>query len=1138
MHERDILLAALEKDSPEERATYLAEVCADDVQLRSRVEALLRSAEVQDSFLEHPAVEQQTESINGPTGRIDGAVPVRDELRLDFLEASHDPKDLGKLGPYRILDIIGHGGMGIVLKAHDTKLSRVVAVKVLAPELAANPTARMRFMRESQAAAAVSHDHVVTIHAVDEAGDVPFLVMEYIDGVSLHERIKGSGPLELKEILRVGMQAASGLAAAHAQGLVHRDIKPANILLENGIERVKITDFGLARAGDDIHFTQTGVIAGTPEYMSPEQARGEPTDHRSDLFSLGCVLYAMCTGRSPFRSETVLGVIRRVCDDAPRPVRQVNAEMPDWLAQIVDQLLQKEPDERFQSAAEVGDLLGRHLAHLQQPSLASKPEPLARVAKPPQQRLRGRRSRWLVATAAALLVLVVFGLTEATGVTKVAEFVGTVLRIQTPHGTLVVKIDDPNVKVTVDENGETITVTGIGEHEIKLRPGRHAFEAAKGGRVLQSDLLTITRGGRKVVTVGPEPYQPTPGAVDMLALIDPPRDTKFGDWKLHDHTLITWGDGSSIFMPYLLPKEYDIIVTVKRLAGAKSVGLSLWVQGKLCWSHIDAAPAQGWTHGLYVPNGHGGEWIHEDRGQHLPLNQEATIRCAVREKDGKPSIHVVCNGATAIDWKGTPEEVATWKDWGIRRKQIAGLLIAGKKGAFHITRLEVVPHGDGGRALFSDPSGRPDRPVAEKVCWRGGSVWGSVDGAQPVKFEGISRGPLPPSFTLTRMHVWRSWGNQATNLSLEGLTSLEALSLRGHARVPATVLESIRGHSPLRELDLGFTDVTDEGLEKLKDLAQLRRLVLTGTTISDAGWAHLGKLTKLEELELSGTSISNDGLKCLRELQGLKRLDLDNTSIDDRGLAQLGHLPKLASLSLAYTGVSKDGLATLRGMKSLADVSLIGTQVTGDALQNLAKHLPDCRIQHDAGSPVDLLKIIDAERDSVKGKWERDGDTLVSPAFEYANLQIPYVPPEEYSIQAVVNRQSGSYPVGLGLVQQGRQTVVQVDRWPGAGYASGLHYADGEFNKGNAAIADSDLQTEGQDVPMRVTVRKGRITATCAGRLILDWSGDPGELGLYPAQRVPKKDVLFLGAYMSRFRFSELRLTPISRIGPAPGERE
>jgi hypothetical protein len=235
-------------------------------------------------------------------------------------------------------------------------------------------------------------------------------------------------------------------------------------------------------------------------------------------------------------------------------------------------------------------------------------------------------------------------------------------------------------------------------------------------------------------------------------------------------------------------------------------------------------------------------------------------------------------------------------------------------------------------------------------------------------------------------------------------------------------------------------------------------------------------------------------------------------SIDDAGLAELSHLRKLASLSL------------------------FGTQVTDDALKNLAGHLPNCRIKYDGGSPVDLLQIIDAQRDSVQGEWERDGDALVSPASEFVSLQIPYVPPEEYSIQAVVNRQSGSHPVALSVVQQGRQTAVKIDRWPGDGYASSLDYADGTFSKGDATIADSNLLTEGQDVPMRVTVRKGRITATCADRLILDWSGEPGQLGLYEGRRVPKKDVLFLGTHKSRFRFSQLRLTPISRIDPAPGE--
>ena len=163
----------------------------------------------------------------------------------------------------------------------------------------------------------MTHEHVVTIHAVDEADGTPFLVMEYIVGVSLEDRIQRSGHLRVEEILRIGMQAAAGLAAAHAQGLVHRDIKPSNILLENGVERVKITDFGLARVIHEAQSTQSNVVAGTPQYMSPEQARGETVDHRSDLFSLGCVLYAMCVGRSPFRAETPTGAIHRVCEDTP-----------------------------------------------------------------------------------------------------------------------------------------------------------------------------------------------------------------------------------------------------------------------------------------------------------------------------------------------------------------------------------------------------------------------------------------------------------------------------------------------------------------------------------------------------------------------------------------------------------------------------------------------------------------------------------------------------------------------------------------------------------------------------------------------------------------------------------------------------
>jgi serine/threonine protein kinase len=308
-----------------------------------------------------------------------------------LLEPADDPARIGRIGAYEVVELIGRGGMGVVLKAFDPALNRFVALKVLAAELAHNASARRRFAREAQAAAAVVHDHVVPIYAVDGAGPTPYLVMAYIPGYSLQERIDQSGPLDVRETLRIGMQTAAGLAAAHAQGLVHRDIKPANILLENGVERVRITDFGLARAMDEASQTQSGVLAGTPQYMAPEQAAGEAIDYRTDLFSLGSVLYAMCTGHSPFRAETTVAVLRRICDGSPRPVREVNPDVPNWLASIIARLLSKRPSDRFGSAEEVARILAEHLAQLQHPLPARSPH-------------HKRVTAWLSAGAAAIAV--------------------------------------------------------------------------------------------------------------------------------------------------------------------------------------------------------------------------------------------------------------------------------------------------------------------------------------------------------------------------------------------------------------------------------------------------------------------------------------------------------------------------------------------------------------------------------------------------------------------------------------------------------------------------------------------------------------------------------------------------------------
>ncbi len=335
--------------------------------------------------------------------------PVAVQDVLDSLAPTDDPHRLGRIGTYEISGVVGVGGMGVVLKGIDPALDRVVAVKVMAPRLANNETARRRFSREAKAAAAVLHPNVIPIYGVSSDSSIPYLVMAYIRGGSLQKRLSNEGALPLVEILRIGSQIAAGLAAAHEQGLVHRDIKPENILLEEGIERVTITDFGLARAVDDNTITQNGSIAGTPMYMSPEQARGEQVDQKSDLFSLGSVLYALCTGRPPYRADSSYGVMRRIIDESPTPIRELNPEIPEWLARIVELLMSKEKASRFASASEVHKLLEGCLSHVQQSEAIPLPAipgmAPTRIRNPFLKTRRGVLTLLAVASVALLVVV-------------------------------------------------------------------------------------------------------------------------------------------------------------------------------------------------------------------------------------------------------------------------------------------------------------------------------------------------------------------------------------------------------------------------------------------------------------------------------------------------------------------------------------------------------------------------------------------------------------------------------------------------------------------------------------------------------------------------------------------------------------
>jgi WD40 repeat protein/serine/threonine protein kinase len=422
--------------------------------------ALLRAACAlhRTEFLEEPCLERVLHDLESDANLTRPHLgPDRTAWLQSLLRPAASAEALGRLEGYEVTGLLGQGGMGLVLKAFDRPLKRWVAIKVLTPELAGDRVARQRFEREGQAAAAVRHEHVVTIHAVREANGLPYLVMEYVAGGSLQDYLDEHGPPDWRAATRLGAEVARGLAAAHARGLVHRDIKPSNVLLQTdgaagnpGV--AKIGDFGLARVADESRLTRTGVAPGTPMYMSPEQALCGPLDGRSDLFSLGSLLYTLCTGREPFPAGSPVAVLRQVCEATPRPVRELNPAVPAWLAATVERLHAKRPADRFASAAEVAELLRHNLEH------PDRPRPVA----PPPRRTRHRARRRILLAAVAGLLLAgglllgeAFHRTRGTGEEPSEAETGGV----TPRATLRGH-DGPVWSVAFAPDGQTLATAG------------------------------------------------------------------------------------------------------------------------------------------------------------------------------------------------------------------------------------------------------------------------------------------------------------------------------------------------------------------------------------------------------------------------------------------------------------------------------------------------------------------------------------------------------------------------------------------------------------------------------------------------------------------------------------------------------
>lgn len=486
--EKDIFLLAF--DVPvESRAEFLQATCGGNETLQRAVETLLEMNTRAGEFLESPALEQLAGNNSAES---------QHAAELLFLTPSSESGALGRLDHYEVLEIIGRGGMAIVMRAHDTKLQREVAVKVLV----SSGVTRQSFVREARAVAAIRDDHVVTIHGVADEGPVPYLVMEFINGGTLEELLRNRGCLEVDEILAIGTQIASGLAAAHRKGLIHRDVKPSNVLIESEPKRVKLSDFGVAGEVDGPGTTQTGILVGTPNYMSPEQANGETMDARSDLFSLGSVLYEMCTGKRPFDGPSTVAVLRRVSDDIQPPAYTLNHGIPEELSGLIDGLLSKSAANRPSSAEEVAVRLQEIQTLLTSgPAASTRPQrTLTESAKTTNwwQPVGGLRRVVLAAT------LMVLGLAaaEASGVTQLGAII---VRLTSTTGNLVIEIEDPDARVSID--GTEVTVSGEGSHDVELRAGDYTIRTSREGEPDLSEIVTIERRGNRVVRIHRESPQ-------------------------------------------------------------------------------------------------------------------------------------------------------------------------------------------------------------------------------------------------------------------------------------------------------------------------------------------------------------------------------------------------------------------------------------------------------------------------------------------------------------------------------------------------------------------------------------------------------------------------------------------------------
>jgi serine/threonine protein kinase len=899
----------------------------------------------------------------------DGAAPT--------FAPPRQPDEVGVLGPYRVVKELGRGGMGAVYAAVDSRLDRKLALKVMLPQFAADAAAKERFLREARAAAQIAHDNVVTVYEADERDGVPYIAMQFLQGYSLDEYLKKKGSPKLPQIVRIAREAAAGLAAAHRIGLVHRDVKPANLWLEAPNGRVKVLDFGLARPVDaEVELTRTGAVVGTPAYMSPEQARGLKVDHRTDLFSLGVLLYRLCTGRLPFRGPNTMALLMALGTEEPTPVRALNDEVPESLAALIHRMLSKRPDERPASAEDVAKRLREIAESLARPSVVAdasskttsepihvstapadnpfadlkptrleaagpKPADVPRLTMPKGE-ASGPPSRaptWVIALACGFLLPL--------------AALGIIFYWETPDGVVRFEINDPQVKVTIGKDGPTIT--GADPKPITLKPGKHGLTITRGDFTFDTKAFELNRGDESVLKV-----EWLPGKVQVS------RDGKILDAKERPSTTVV-ADPDRRFAERTLELGGVVQVVGEDRDITKSADLP---QGPFALSSINLTGTRVIDNDLegidrcqelaelaladttitdgglaYLKNCRAlyKLWLHGAR---------VTDDGLVHLKD-LPRLYFIHLGGTGITGVGL-EHLSGCKDLGSVSLQGTPLTDA---GVARLQRLQGLAHVNLVDTPITDAAFAPLERLPALTTLEVGNTRVTAKGVEDFR-------KAKPGCTV----IYKAASEPAADpdrqaaewvLSVGGyLKTGSGNEIRSADKLPAAAFK-------VAFVSLSNCEIKKDDLQRLSGLTDLGEAYLHNTAIDDDGLERLAGLVNLRALHLGAARITDRGAKRLAGFKRLTWLNLSDVNLTDQGVNELAALDGLTSLRLVGTRTTDAGLTALRGLKTLIYLNLRKTGVTAKGVADFHAAVPSCRVDYDGGV-IEPAVAVDPKRAAVE----------------------------------------------------------------------------------------------------------------------------------------------------------------------------